>query len=52
MRTGSSLRVVLNASPLIALTKLRVLEKASNLFSEAEVPYGVLIDTHSLRLPR
>jgi len=42
MRTGRSLRVVLNASPLIALAKLGVLEEALNLFSEAEVPYGVL----------
>ena len=37
-----SLRVVLNTSPIIILTKLGVLEKALNLFSEVEVPEGVL----------
>lgn len=42
MRTGESLRVVLKTSPITVLAKLRVLEKALNLFSEVEVPSGVL----------
>ena len=42
MRTEESLRVVLNTSPIIILTKLGVLEKALDLFSEVEVPDGVL----------
>ena len=37
-----SLRVVLNTSPIIILTKLGVLEKVLDLFSEVEVPEGVL----------
>jgi len=44
MRTEESLRVVLNTSPIIILTKLGVLEKALDLFSEVEVPDGVLED--------
>jgi len=42
MCTEESLRVVLNTSPIIILTKLGVLEKALDLFSEVEVPDGVL----------
>ena len=42
MRIGESLRVVLNTSPIIILTKLGVLERALDLFSEVEVPGGVL----------
>ena len=42
MRIGESLRVVLNTSPIIILTKLGVLEEALDLFSEVEVPDGVL----------
>ena len=42
MRTEESLRVVLNTSPIIILTKLGVLEKVLDLFSEVEVPDGVL----------
>ena len=42
MRTEESLRVVLNTSPIIILTKLGVLEEALDLFSEVEVPGGVL----------
>ena len=42
MRTRESLRVVLNASPLIVLVKLGILKEALNLFSEVEVPRGVL----------
>lgn len=43
MRTGeSSRRAVLNASPIIVLGKLGLLEKALSLFSEVEVPSGVL----------
>jgi len=42
MRTEESLRVVLNTSPIIILAKLGVLEKALDLFSEVEVPDGVL----------
>ena len=42
MRTGGSLRVVLNTSPIIVLVKLGVLDEALNLFSEVEVPSGVL----------
>ncbi len=33
MRTRESLRVILNTSPIIVLGKLRVLDKALNLFS-------------------
>ncbi|RLF17493.1 MAG: hypothetical protein DRZ82_09750 [Thermoprotei archaeon] len=44
MCTEESLRVVLNTSPIIILTKLGVLEKALDLFSEVEVPDGVLED--------
>ena len=42
MRIGESLRVVLNTSPIIILTKLGVLERALDLFSEVEVPDEVL----------
>ena len=42
MRTRESLRVILNTSPIIVLGKLRVLDKALNLFSEVEVPSGVI----------
>jgi predicted nucleic acid-binding protein len=42
MPTEESLRVVLNTSPIIVLTKLRVLNEALNLFSEVEIPSGVL----------
>ena len=37
MHTRESLRVVLNASPLIVLVKLGILKEALNLFSEVEV---------------
>ncbi|OYT38515.1 MAG: DUF3368 domain-containing protein [Desulfurococcales archaeon ex4484_58] len=37
-----SLRAVFNTSPIIILVKLGVFEKALNLFSEVEVPSGVL----------
>ncbi|MEM4971880.1 MAG: hypothetical protein QXE01_11595 [Sulfolobales archaeon] len=37
-----SLRVVLNTSPIIALVKLGVLNEALKLFSEVEVPSGVI----------
>lgn len=44
-RIGESLRVVLNASPLIVLAELGVLEDAvGELFVEAEVPCGVLAE--------
>ncbi len=42
MRSRESLRAVLNSSPLIALAKLGLLEKAISIFSEVEVPLGVL----------
>ncbi len=42
MHTKSSLRVVLDTSVVIVLSKLGVLEKALNLFSDVEVPSGVL----------
>ncbi len=42
MPTGESLRVVLNTLPIIVLVKLGLLGKALSLFSEAEVPSGVL----------
>jgi len=42
MHTRESLRVVLNTSPLIVLVKLGILKEALNLFSEVEVPHGVL----------
>ncbi len=41
--TRGSLRVVLNTSPLIVLSKLGLLELAlTELFSEAQIPQGVL----------
>ena len=41
--TRGSLRVVLNTSPLIVLSKLGLLELAlTELFSEAQLPQGVL----------
>ncbi|HDH07387.1 MAG TPA: DUF3368 domain-containing protein [Thermoproteales archaeon] len=42
MSTKKSLKVVLNTSPIIVLVKLKILGKALNLFSEIEVPSGVL----------
>jgi len=42
MLTRESLRVVLNASPIIVLVKLGILNQALNLFCEVEVPSGVL----------
>lgn len=43
MRTRESLgSVVLNTSPIIVLAKLGVLREALDLFSEVEVPSGVL----------
>ena len=42
MHIRKSLRVVLNASPIIVLVRLKVLNEALNLFSEVEVPSGVL----------
>ena len=42
MPTRKSLRAVFNTSPLIVLTKLGVLREALSLFSEVEIPYGVL----------
>lgn len=42
MCTGGSLRAVLNTSPVIVLGKLGLLDKALSLFSEVEVPSGVL----------
>ena len=42
MHIRKSLRAVLNASPIIVLVKLGVLNEALNLFSEVEVPSGVL----------
>jgi len=42
MSTRESLRVVLNTSPIIVLIKLRILNEALNLFSEVEIPSGVL----------
>ena len=50
MRTGeSSRRAVLNASPIIVLGKLGLLEKALSLFSEVEVPSGVLEEVERKR---
>ena len=41
--TRGSLRVVLNTSPLIVLSKLGLLELAlTELFYEAQIPQGVL----------
>lgn len=42
MRTRESLRIVFNASPIIVLSKLGLLERALSLFSEVEIPRGVL----------
>jgi len=42
MHIRKSLRVVLNTSPIIVLVKLGILNEVLNLFSEVEVPSGVL----------
>ncbi len=42
MPIGGSLRAVFNTSPIIVLAKLGVLSSALKLFSEVEVPSGVL----------
>ncbi len=42
MHTGESLKIVLNTSPIIVLAKLGILHEALSLFSEVEVPSGVL----------
>ena len=42
MPTGRSLRVVLDTSPLIVLSKLGLLREGIELFEEAEIPTGVL----------
>ncbi len=42
MPTKESLKVVLNTSQLIILSKLGILKKALELFDEVEIPSGVL----------
>ncbi len=42
MHIRKSLKAVLNTSPIIVLVKLGVLNETLNLFSEVEVPSGVL----------
>ena len=42
VRIRRSLRVVLNTSPIIVLVELGILSETLNLFSEVEVPSGVL----------
>ena len=49
MHTRESLRIVLNASPLIVLVKLGILREVLNLFSEVEVPRGVLEEVERRR---
>ncbi len=44
-RIGESLRVVLNTSPIIVLTKLGVLEDTiRHVFTDTEIPRGVLLE--------
>lgn len=49
MPTKESLRVVLNTSPIIVLAKLEVLSESLNLFSDVEVPSGVLEEIEKKR---
>ena len=49
MRMRGSLRVVLNTSPIIVLARLGLLRKVLDLFSDVEVPSGVLVEIRRKR---